>query len=174
MTRRRLARVGVIVVAVVAIVAGVNFLTRTFTATGSNREAQVLRVIDGDTIVVELDGAQQRVRLIGIDAPETTKGKHDCFGLEATNALDVLVGHRTVRLLSDPTQTDTDRYDRLLRYVHVDGDVDAGLMLLRNGWVREYTYRASDPYLMQADYRTAQDDARDGSDGGWSACGWSE
>ncbi len=76
--------------------------------------AVVQRVIDGDTIVVSLNGADERVRLIGINAPE----RDECFGTEATEQLRVLLDHTQVTL-----QTDVDVYDdygRLLAYVYSD------------------------------------------------------
>lgn len=133
---------------------------------------RVVRVIDGDTLVVSLDGGEPRVRLIGIDAPETTNGHHDCAGAEATAALRKLVDGRDVQLVADPSQSDTDRYDRLLRYVELDGQ-DVGYRLLVMGLAREYTYSSGDPYQRQGDYRSAQQTAQLQSDGGWYACGWS-
>lgn len=167
---RRAAGIGVVVA---FLVAAVVWVVGTFVPepAGPARDAHVMRVVDGDTLVVQLDGAEQRVRLIGIDTPETTKGKNECFGLEATNALDSLVGGRDVELVADPTQTDTDRYDRLLRYVVVDGR-DVGLVLLENGWARQYIYRASDPSLRQDQYGAAAVAAAQHKAGGWNECGW--
>ena len=131
----------------------------------------VVRVVDGDTIVVRLDGTEQSVRLIGIDTPETTKGKNECAGKEATTSLRMLIGGEPVLLIADDTQADRDRYDRLLRYVEVDGQ-DAGLSLIEHGLAREYTYRESDPYVRQDRYRAAHDRARADNEGGWYVCGW--
>jgi micrococcal nuclease len=139
--------------------------------TPDSRPAEVARVIDGDTVVVLLDGAEQRVRLIGIDTPETTNGKNECGGTAATQALLNLTAGRPVELVVDPTQANTDRYDRLLRYIQVDGR-DAGQVLLENGLAHEYTYRSSDPYVKQDAYRTAAAQAQEQDRGSWHDCDW--
>lgn len=77
----------------------------------------VAYVVDGDTIILE-NG--ERVRYIGIDAPETshpTKGI-ECYGLEAAARNRELVEGKRVRLEKD--QSERDKYDRLLRYVYLD------------------------------------------------------
>jgi endonuclease YncB( thermonuclease family) len=88
----------------------------------------VITVIDGDTVDVRAaDGTTERVRLIGIDAPEF----RDCGFGPASELMASLVLDRTVELVAG-TRDDRDRFGRILRYVDVDG-VDAGLELVRAG-----------------------------------------
>ena len=84
----------------------------------------VVDVIDGDTIDVEGVG---RVRLVGVDTPEIG----DCGYGEARAQLAALVLGESVVLVPGGVD-DRDRYDRLLRYVDVDG-MDAGLLLIEEG-----------------------------------------
>lgn len=93
----------------------------------------VTAVIDGDTIIVDLNGTSYRVRYIGIDTPETG----DVCGSEATSANAALVGGQTVRMVKDVSETD--RYNRLLRYVYV-GDTFVNGVLVANGWARAVDY----------------------------------
>jgi endonuclease YncB( thermonuclease family) len=96
--------------------------------TGSSTSWVVTTVIDGDTIdVLATDGAEERVRLIGMDAPEF----RDCGFAPAYDLMAALVLDRVVELVPG-TSNDRDRFGRLLRYVDVDG-VDAGLELIRAG-----------------------------------------
>lgn len=82
-------------------------------------EAKLIRVIDGDTIEVELNNTQYSVRLIGINTPESVapdnyKTKNSIEGTEASNTVkDILSDVKTVYLQKDVS--DTDKYDRLLR-----------------------------------------------------------
>ena len=87
---------------------------------------QVLRVIDGDTIEVEMDGDPYRVRYIGIDTPE----KSDICYDTAKEANTRLVDGQTVKLVRDVS--DTDNYGRLLRYVYVN-DTFVNEVLIRTG-----------------------------------------
>lgn len=90
-------------------------------------QSTLIRVIDGDTIVVSVNGEEERVRLVGIDTPE----KGACGFEEATEALQLLLGSSIVDLLEAGVD-DRDRYGRLLRYLEVDG-IDPGLELIRAG-----------------------------------------
>ena len=73
----------------------------------TSTEATVVYVIDGDTVVVNLDGIEQKVRYIGIDTPETFKGKEsDCYGAEATKKNRELVEGKVVKLVSDSENVD--------------------------------------------------------------------
>jgi micrococcal nuclease len=94
--------------------------------------AQVLRVTDGDTIVVRfLSGAERRVRYIGVDTPEVFPEK-ECHGDEATNANNGLVAGERVRLVFDRERTD--RFDRLLAYVYrARDDVFVNAQLVARG-----------------------------------------
>jgi micrococcal nuclease len=88
---------------------------------GGEAEAEVLRVIDGDTIEVELGGEEENVRYIGIDTPESAiPGEPvECYGKEAAAANEELVGGETVRLVFDAERRD--HYGRLLAYVYAGG-----------------------------------------------------
>jgi len=99
--------------------------------------ATLLRVIDGDTIDVELNGELQRVRYIGMNTPE--RGEH-CFD-EATEANIDLVAGKTVKLVKDVSETDM--YGRLLRYVYV-GDVFVNRALVAEGFAEAVLYRPDD------------------------------
>lgn len=131
--------------------------------------ATVVAVVDGDTIDVQTSTGKERVRLIGINTPEISRdgGTDDCYAQEARTYLDHLVYRHDVELVSDPTQADTDRYGRLLRYVLVDGQSPAQLAI-EAGAGTEYTYDR--PYEHRSDYLAAQDRAKGAGAGLWSAC----
>ena len=88
-------------------------------------QVDVIRVIDGDTIVISGD---ERVRLIGIDTPENGQCGFD----EAKQALEKLLASGSATFYSGTT-SDKDQYDRLLRYIEVEG-IDVGLNLISNGF----------------------------------------
>ncbi len=97
--------------------------------------ATVVRIVDGDTVVVEIDGAEDRVRYIGVDTPESViPGEPaECFGSEASELNRRLVEGRRVRLEFGAERRDP--YDRLLAYVRV-GDTFVNAELLRLGAAR--------------------------------------
>ncbi|MGD0976750.1 MAG: thermonuclease family protein [Minisyncoccia bacterium] len=126
--------------------------------------AKVIRVIDGDTIVIE---GGERVRYIGMDAPETVDPKKpvQCFGPEASAENKLLVEGKTVRLEKDVS--DKDIYGRLLRYVWLDG-TNIDLELVQLG------FAFSDPFPPNTKYKNqilqAEQSARSAHLGLWSAC----
>jgi endonuclease YncB( thermonuclease family) len=99
----------------------------------SGDAALVTRVIDGDTIDVDINGVGYRVRYIGVNTPESDEA---CYS-EATAANRVLVAGRTVTLVRDTSETDV--YGRLLRYVYV-GDDFVNADLVRDGWAENAEY----------------------------------
>lgn len=141
----------------------------TDTPPASTEYGTVTAVIDGDTIDVHTEGTTQRVRIIGIDTPEINRagGTHDCYAEEARDLLNTLVYQQEVTLEADPTQANTDRYDRLLRHVTVD-DTNVALYLLQAGAAREYTY--DEPYQGQSAYRAAEYEAAATNAGLWANC----
>lgn len=99
----------------------------------------VTRVIDSDTIEVDIDGTIYKVRYIGIDAPELDdkQAEYCTLAQEATRLNRKLVEGKTVRLEKDISETD--KYERLLRYVYVDG-IFVNAELVRQGltWAEAY------------------------------------
>jgi micrococcal nuclease len=96
-------------------------------------EAKVVRIIDGDTVEVDIGGMAFEVRYIGIDSPEAA----DPLGPEATEANRQLVEYKTVRLVEDTAEVDD--FGRLLRYVYV-GDLFVNAELTRLGYARAVSY----------------------------------
>jgi len=101
--------------------------------------AKVTQVIDGDTIIIE---GNYRVRYIGIDTPEI-RPKLEDYGIEAWQANRQLVEGKEVHLERDVSETD--KYDRLLRYVYVD-DVFVNAELVRQGLARAKAYPPDTKY----------------------------
>jgi micrococcal nuclease len=131
--------------------------------------AQVLRVVDGDTIRVRLDGRTERVRYIGVDTPESVKPGTpvQCFAKRAAAANAALVAGRSVRLVGDVEQRD--RYGRLLAYVYRESDgAFVNAQLVRDGYARTLTIAPNVAHARQFAQlaRTARDDGR----GLWAAC----
>jgi micrococcal nuclease len=97
----------------------------------------VTTVFDGDTVQVRLaNGRSERVRLVGIDAPE----RGACWAAEARSAAARLATGRPVTLRGDATQATRDRYGRLLAYVWLPGGKDLGYQLLAGGFGKSYVY----------------------------------
>ncbi len=88
--------------------------------------ATVVRVFDGDSMLVSLNGDDVEVRMLGINAPEGD----ECHGDEARDTLRQLVANNPVTLVTGGE--DTDQFDRLLRYVYSDG-LNLNLALVANG-----------------------------------------
>lgn len=131
--------------------------------------ARVLRVVDGDTIEVDLGGASYRVRYIGVDTPETVHPSRPvgCFGPEASAFNKALVRGQTVYLETD--LSDTDRYGRLLRYVWLGDGRMVNQLLVEEGYAQVTTYPPDVKYVDR--FLAAQQRARDEGRGLWGACG---
>jgi micrococcal nuclease len=130
-------------------------------------QAEVSRVIDGDTIEVSINGYLYTVRYIGIDTPETVHPSKpvECFGVEASNKNKALVEGKTVCLEKDVSETDM--YGRLLRYVWV-GDMMVNAELVRLGYAQVSTYPPDVKY--QDYFLQLQRQARDAGLGLWGQC----
>jgi len=140
-------------------------------ACGQNEKAQssevtvkVERVIDGDTFEIKLNGKKERVRMIGIDTPETKKPNTPVmfYGKEASDFTKKMLEHKTVRLEWDVERRD--RYQRLLAYVWIDGEM-FNRTLLREGYARLSTYP---PNVTSLDrFKKDQEEARKKGKGVW-------
>lgn len=138
--------------------------------TAAGGTGRVKRLVDGDTLDVALPSGTERIRLLGIDTPESVKPNTpvQCFAKEASKRLAALVPVNTrVRLVRDVEERD--RYGRLLAYVYRQPDgLFVNLDLVRGGYARVLTYRpnvAHAPELEQA-----ARSARRGSSGLWGSC----
>lgn len=133
-------------------------------------KAQVSRVVDGDTIEVDLNGVKEKVRYIGMNTPESVDPRRavQCFGKEASAANAALVENKEVRLVRDVS--DRDKYGRLLRYVYLNDDrrTFVDLELVRQGYATIMTYPPDIAHVTE--FRTAERAAREAGRGLWSAC----
>jgi micrococcal nuclease len=133
-------------------------------------DAEVVSVVDGDTLVVRVAGREERVRLIGVDTPETVHPHRavECFGREASAHTARLAGPGTaVRLVYDVERTD--RFGRTLSYLYrLDDGLFVNLALVLDGYAQVFT---SPPNVAHAeDFLAAQRQAREAGRGLWSAC----
>jgi micrococcal nuclease len=126
--------------------------------------AVVLRVGDGDTLDVR-GGA--RVRLLQVDAPELGEG--ECYARDASRELERLAPPgSTVELEIDPRLDASDRFGRLLRYVH-RGDVNVNVELVRRGAAAPYFF-GGDEGVHADELIEAVGEAREGRRGMWGEC----
>ncbi len=133
-------------------------------------QAQVIKVVDGDTIHVLLDNKEETVRLIGVDTPETVDPKKtvQCFGKEASDFTKSKLDGKKVFVQEDPTQTNRDKYNRLLRYVFLADGTNFNKSLVLEGYAHEYTYDV--PYKYQTEFKQAQQEAMANNRGLWKLC----
>ncbi|MEN9558669.1 MAG: hypothetical protein RL141_1038 [Candidatus Parcubacteria bacterium] len=110
--------------------------------------ATVISVADGDTFDVRLDdGIEARVRMLGVDTPETVDPRKpvQCFGLEASTFTKQLLTDARVLLEEDPLADERDLYGRLLRNVVTETGIDLNAELIAEGYARAYLSFPIDP-----------------------------
>lgn len=133
--------------------------------------ATVVRVVDGDTLVVEIDGAEESVRLIGLDTPESVAPGRpvECYGREASARLEELVPPGTpVRLERDIEARDM--YDRLLVYAYrAEDGLHLNLDQLVQGYAEALPYPPNT--TLEDELASAEREARAADVGLWSTCG---
>jgi micrococcal nuclease len=162
MVRRRLVLLAV-AIAVAAIGGG--------KLAGSTRSdsARVIRVVDGDTVVVQSGGRQEKVRYIGIDTPESVKPGTpvQCFAKAASAANKRLIEGQAVKLVPDAEALD--RYGRTLAYVYRASDgLFVNAELVKAGYARTLTIP---PNVAHADeFAELATQARKAGRGLWSRC----
>ncbi|HVX50956.1 MAG TPA: thermonuclease family protein [Chitinophagaceae bacterium] len=121
-----------------------------------SKPARVIRVIDGDTFVIETG---ERVRVIGINAPEMKTE----YGEPAKQHLLAMIEGKTVDLEPDHVSKDKDVYGRLLRYVYLDG-VDIDKKMVADGYAIAFLKYAFDK---ETEYKAAEATAKTASLGIW-------
>ncbi len=145
--------------------------TRTAAAPADPGAATVVEVVDGDTVVVDIGGRQETLRLIGVDTPETVDPDQppECFGAEASaHTKELLPVGTAVRLTRDVEARD--RYDRLLVYLErAEDGLFVNLDLVTGGWADDYPYPPNVAH--QRDFALAASRARADGLGLWGTCG---
>ncbi len=136
--------------------------------------ATITHVIDGDTIDVEIGGRVERVRLIGIDTPETKKPSApiECYGPEASAFTAALLTVGT-EVLIERDIVGRDDYGRLLGYVHLlDGDgaptTFVNMEIVEQGFARPLTIEPNSTFAR--DFANAARRAERSDLGLWAAC----
>jgi micrococcal nuclease len=127
------------------------------------REAIVERVIDGDTIVIS---GGVRIRYLLLDAPETTSGRDDCYGANATQLNTDLVLGKTIELDYDVECRDA--YGRTLAYITVDGQ-DVNRLLVERGFAC-VLHIPPDGDERAAEFQALEAAARAARRGLWGTC----
>lgn len=134
----------------------------TYPLDGKRTDAVIDRVVDGDTLVVLIDGQQDRVRILAIDAPEMRP--KECGAQSATDHLtDLTPAGSAVTLVADTGEDQRDFFGRILAYVRINGR-DVSHELVEAGWAEVYDRypTSATPHL-----RDAQREARDEQRGIW-------
>ncbi len=132
--------------------------------------AEVVFVIDGDTIELNIDDQIERVRLIGIDTPETVSQSVpvQCYGAEASAALKgLLPAGSLVRI--ERGEEARDRYGRLLLYIYRhDDDLFVNQWMIEGGFAEAVSYAPNDDYARHFD--SLRSEARSAGRGLWGEC----
>jgi len=129
---------------------------------------EVVRVIDGDTIVVKVDNADVTVRLIGVDTPETVHPQKpvEFFGKEASAFTTNLLAGEQVFLEYEEGSAKTDKYGRTLAYVYRAPDRQfVNYEIVRQGYGHAYT---TYPFSKMEAFRQAEREARQSGKGLWN------
>lgn len=140
--------------------------------TPTSPAGRVVRVVDGDTVDVETPTGRQRIRVLGVDAPEMA---HDgrpaqCGAQEARQGLARLVEGRTISWEPDPKADATDRYGRQLAYLHTDKTPDVGLALIQAGHVAAWKPKSAPAPSRYPHYQAATKTAQSSRVGSWATC----
>lgn len=130
---------------------------------------QVTSVADGDTIEVDMSGKKEKIRLIGVDTPESVKPNSavQCYAREASGFTKKNLSGQSVRLEADPEGDNRDRYDRLLRYVYAQDGTLWNQKLITDGYGFAYLSFA---FSKSDDFAAAQETAKASKLGLWNAC----
>lgn len=113
-----------------------------------SNQYEVISVVDGDTFKINYNGTTTKVRLIGVDTPESVssnKSKNNKYGVEASNYTKERLEGETVYLEFDVQQTD--KYGRLLAYVYLEDGTMYNKELLEKGYAQIATYPPNVKYV---------------------------
>jgi len=164
-TRQRVIALVAVLAIITVLVSCRSKATVALAPTNSDGPYRVVKVWDGDTFDLVIDGKTDRVRIIGYNSPET-KFKVECGGKKASQYAFQELSSNKVYLERDMSTANRDKYQRLLRHVWIDRELFA-LKAIELGYGREFTYRGQ-LYKYRDNYREAQRFAQVNSKGIWA------
>ena len=127
---------------------------------------KVLRIVDGDTFVADIDGTQTKIRLIGVDTPESVhpdSSRNSDEGKTASEYTKSLLENKNVYLEYDVSRND--KYGRTLAYVYLDENTMLQDLLLQNGYAQIMTIQPNSKYADK--FYAEQQIARENAKGFW-------
>ena len=138
---------------------------KSITPEPSTKEDIPVKIVDGDTIDVLYEGETERLRIQGMDTPETKDPRYpvQCFGQKATDRAKELLENQNIILETDGSRG---KYQRLLAYIRFTDGTDYGEKMIRDGYAWHYSKYPHD--RMEA-YAEAERFARDNNNGLWSS-----
>lgn len=169
MTKKRLSFILGIIFIVLSLLSGKLLVAEPEIAQLNPGYYTVAEFFDGDTISVNMNGSVEKIRMIGVDTPETHDPRKpvQCFGRAASEFTKNLIGKQKVRLEADPLNTNRDRYDRLLRYVYLPNGTLVNAQIIIEGYGFAYT---SFPMQKAEEFEKYETNARDNNLGLWGSC----
>lgn len=175
MTRRRNKAIRVLLLSILASLLGLlqqqGYIEKLTTTAVSNQPGmyRVTNFADGDTITVDMNGVEEKVRLIGVDTPETHDPRKSvqCYGQAAAAFTKNFIGANRVRLASDSENSNRDRYGRLLRYVYLPSGELVNAEIIKQGFGFAYVYF---PFTKMKDFKGYQKTAEQQRLGLWGEC----
>lgn len=127
---------------------------------------KVVSVVDGDTFKIIYNQKEEKVRLIGIDTPESVhadKSKNTKYGKIASEYVKELLKSQNVKLEFDVSSKD--KYGRLLAYVYLENGEMLNEKLLKEGYAQMATYPPNVKYV--ENFKKMQKQARENKVGFW-------
>jgi endonuclease YncB( thermonuclease family) len=122
---------------------------------------ELINVIDGDTIVAEVNNKQETIRIVAIDTPEFK----ECYFKQSQVRLLELLKKQSFTLHTKPFEN-RDTHNRLLRYIEVNGQ-DVGSILIKEGFASHWD-RDQHPLFHQ--YQQLEQEAKSAKQGRWGSC----
>ncbi len=134
-----------------------------------DKQYLVSNVIDGDTLEVKSDSKIIKIRMLGVDTPETVDPRKtvQCFGKEASDKTKELLLNKNINIEIDKSQSVYDKYGRILAYVKREDGLFVNEYLIKEGYAHEYTFNI--PYGYQKDFKKLEKEAKSKKLGLWGS-----
>jgi micrococcal nuclease len=132
---------------------------------------RVVKVLDGDTLIANVDGHEVTVRMIGIDTPEVVDPRKpvQCYGPEASAKAKELLNGKEIYIEREAGREAYDKYGRTLGYIHFADKTLYNEKMIKEGYAREYTFN-KEKYKYQKEFKADEKEAQKNKLGLWGAC----